>query len=760
MQLQSRLPESNLPALTRIRFRVRGIVQGVGFRPFVYQLADALKLSGWVRNDAEGVLIEVEGTNLRGFLIRLETELPLLADVRSIESEFIPADGQAGFEVRESLGGAAGTMIGADVTVCEDCLQEMFSSEDLRHLYPFLNCTNCGPRYTITRAVPYDRANTSMADFALCEACEGEYHNPADRRFHAQPTACPSCGPQLSHSLEEIIQTINAGGIVALKGIGGFHLICDARDDAAVKRLRERKNRDAKPFAIMALNTHSAERFVSISAAEASILESKERPILLCDKTEDTSLSGTIAPDLSALGVMLPYAPLHYLLFHEALGRPEGTGWLNAPQDPVFVVTSANPGGEPLVIGNEEARFRLSQLADLIVDHNRDILIRTDDSVMRMIAGAPAFIRRARGFTPVPVELGEDLPPTLALGGHLKSTICVTRGREAFLSQHIGDVENAETYGFLRETVDHLLSTLDVKPEIVACDLHPDFLSSRFAEETGLPLVRAQHHHAHCAAVAAEHQIEGPLLGLALDGYGYGQKGEAWGGELLRLEGANFQRLGHLANLAAPGGDKAALEPWRLAVGLLEQQGRGDLIAERFSFQPMADAVRALVGSGHATETSSCGRHFDAAASLIGVTDYNRYEGEVAMRLEALVDAPMLGENLWSLREGVLDLSRLYARLADLPHTLKDQKLGAALFHGTLIDGFAELIRHAADKTGVSLVALSGGCFLNRVLSEGLISALTESNITPLIHRQVPTNDGGLSLGQALIAGRTSKMEL
>jgi hydrogenase maturation protein HypF len=759
MQLQSRLPESNLPALTRIRVRVRGIVQGVGFRPFVYQLAEELKLSGWVRNDAEGVLIEVEGANVRGFLIRLETELPLLADVRAIESEFIPADGQTGFEVRDSVGGAAGTMIGADVTVCEDCLQEMFSSEDRRHLYPFLNCTNCGPRYTITHAVPYDRANTSMADFAMCEACEGEYHNPADRRFHAQPTACPSCGPQLSHSLEEIIQTINAGGIVALKGIGGFHLICDARDDAAVKRLRDRKNRDAKPFAIMALNTHSAERFVSISAAEASILESKERPILLCDKTEDTSLSGAIAPDLSALGVMLPYAPLHYLLFHEALGRPEGTGWLNAPQDPVFVVTSANPGGEPLVIGNEEARFRLSQLADLIVDHNRDILIRTDDSVTRMIDGAPAFIRRARGFTPVPIELGEDLPPTLALGGHLKSTICVTRGREAFLSQHIGDVENAATYGFLRETVDHLLSTLDVKPEIVACDLHPDFLSSRFAEETGLPLVRIQHHHAHCAAVAAEHQIEGPMLGLALDGYGYGQNGEAWGGELLRLEGANFQRLGHLANLAAPSGDKAAREPWRLAVGLLEQQGRGDLIAERYSLQPMADAVRALVAAGHAPETSSCGRHFDAAASLIGVTDYNRYEGEAAMRLEALVDAPMLGENLWSLREGVLDLSQMYARLVDLPHTLKDQKLGAALFHGTLIDGFAELIRHASERTGLSQVALSGGCFLNRVLSEGLISALTESNITPLIHRQVPTNDGGLSLGQALIAGRTSKLE-
>lgn len=755
MPLSDALLTPDTGALARLRLRVRGVVQGVGFRPFVYGLARRFGLSGWVLNDAEGVLIEVEGQHLEAFARALRAEAPPLSVIHSIESEPCTVDNGKGFEVRHSTSGTAKTMVGADSCVCEDCLNELFDPKDRRHLYPFLNCTNCGPRYTITRQIPYDRKNTSMADFALCPDCTAEYLSPSDRRFHAQPTACPECGPMLSHTISCVMEALVDGSIIALKGLGGFHLLCDARNEAAVQRLRERKGRDAKPFAIMTANLESARQFAKIDEIEAELLASRERPIVLCTKADEGRLAGSIAPGLSSFGVMLPYTPLHYLMFHAAAGQPNGTDWLQKQQELALVVTSANPGGEPLVIGNEEADTRLAEIADLIVHHDRDILIRADDSVVRAIDGAPALIRRARGYTPQSVRLSNDMPSVLALGGHLKNTICVTRGRDAFVSQHIGDVETSATYGFVTETIEHLLDILDVEPVAIACDQHPDFLTTRLAESYDLPLVRVQHHHAHIASVVAEHQLDAPVIGLALDGYGYGINAEAWGGECLYLQGTEYRRIGHLQPLVAPGGDRAAKEPWRMAIALLKTIGREDLIERRFGHLPNAERIASMLDQANPPATSSCGRLFDAVSSLIGVTDTNRYEGEAAMKLESLVTHPYPGTDLWDIQNGVLSFSRLFNALCDLDmRDPGERRHGADLFHGALIDGLTALACEMAYETRTKHVALSGGCLLNRVLAEGLMSEISKRGLTPLYPRQVPPNDGGLSLGQAWIAGR------
>ncbi|MFZ5512471.1 MAG: carbamoyltransferase HypF [Pseudomonadota bacterium] len=758
----------------RRRLRVTGIVQGVGFRPYVWRLAMELNLSGWVRNDAAGVEILVEGERHRieAFTRRLPVEIPPLARVRELSWDDAPHSGEhTGFVITESGAGRASTMIGHDTAVCLDCLTEMFDPADRRWRYAFINCTNCGPRYTLTRCLPYDRAQTSMAPFPLCPDCEKEYRNPADRRFHAEPTACPVCGPRLAlvdvrgnaipcdDPITATIQLLQAGQIVAIKGLGGFHLACDARNAEAVQRLRARKQRDEKPFAVMAANPASLAEWVEMSEAEQALLTCRERPIVLLRKKcgADAALPG-IAPGLAWLGVMLPYAPLQWLIFHEAAGRPAGTEWIHHPLGLMLVMTSANPGGEPLVSHNDEAIDRLGNIADAVLLHDRDIVVRCDDSVVRMSANnGPQFIRRARGYTPRAIRLSRCGPSVLALGSHLKNTLCVTRGNDAFVSQHIGGLDNPATCNMLQEVTEHLLHILQVRPEAVAHDLHPDFFSSHYALELadawGLPTIAVQHHHAHIAAVAAEHGVERPLLGLALDGVGLGSDHTSWGGELLRVDGAAFTRLGHLTPLPMPGGDKAAKEPWRMAAAALFLLGRADDIPRRFTAQPVARQLRVMLEHNlHCPPTTSLGRWFDAAAGLLGVRNVMTFEGQAAMLLEGLAeeagDVSPLTDAYVLHADGKLDLLPLLARLADET----DARRGAALFHATLARALADWTLQAAEQQSLDTVTLGGGCFLNHILSRHLANHLTSQGLRVLEARQIPPNDGGLSLGQAWVA--------
>ena len=761
------------PPRERRRLAVRGIVQGVGFRPFVHRLATDLALDGEVRNDAAGVTIELEGPQdaLDRFAARLAAEAPRLARIDAVEAATVPVHGGApGFAIAASAGGRVSTAIGPDTAICDDCLAELFDPRDRRWRYAFINCTNCGPRFTITRALPYDRSMTSMAAFAQCAACHGEYTAVANRRFHAEPNACPACGPSLSLSridgapiagdaIAATLAVLRHGGIVAIKGLGGYHLACDARDGAAVAALRERKSREAKPFAVMASSVASLGGLVEIGAAERAFLASAERPIVLLRKCAgaDAALPG-VAPGLAWLGAMLPYTPLQYLLFHEAAGRPAGVSWLAGAHDLVLVMTSANPGGEPLVIDDGEAYQRLRGIADAVLSHDRAIVTRCDDSVARVGgAGAVQFVRRARGYTPRAVRLAGQGPNVVATGGWFKSTACVTRGDEAFVTPHIGDLDNAPTCEALERAIAHLTGILEVVPDAVAHDLHPDFFSTRLAGELALswsvPAIGVQHHHAHVAAVTAEHRVEGAVLGLALDGVGLGTDGAAWGGELLRVERGTFERLGHLAALGLPGGDRAAREPWRMAASVLARGGRAGEIGRRFADEPAAAMVRAMLSRGvRAPATTSAGRWFDAAAGILGVSRRMAFEGQAAMQLEGLAEAHgavAAAPGLFTIdADHVLDLTPLVMRLADSD----DADRGAALFHAVLIEALAEWVDVAARRLGLDTVACGGGCFLNAILARGLRAALTQRGITMLEASAVPPNDGGLALGQAAVA--------
>jgi hydrogenase maturation protein HypF len=742
------------------RIRVTGLVQGVGFRPHVWRLANETGVRGWVRNDSQGVEIAAEGERIADFLERLRREAPPLARIDSIEAREVVSEHYVGFAIAESQSSRhASTAIGHDTATCPDCLAEMFDPANRRHRHAFITCTHCGPRYTVTRALPYDRPQTSLASFPLCPDCEREYRDPADRRFHAETTCCPKCGPQLRlrdtqgrviacDPVAEALRLLKLGAVVAIKGLGGFHLACDATNTDAVARLRERKAREEKPFAVMVADVASLSRYALPGEDEIALLESRERPVVLVAKRAgtDEALSG-VSPRLTFLGAMLPYTPLQHLFFHDA---PELA----------LVMTSANPGGEPLVIGNDEALQRLAGIADAILDHDREILIRCDDSVLHATPAGPQFIRRARAYTPRPVKLARSGPPVLALGGWYKNTICVTRGDEAFVSQHIGDLDNAATVGFLEETVAHLLGILEVEPAMVVHDLHPDFASTRlavqFAAERGIPALAVQHHHAHIAAVLAEYRHAGPVLGLALDGVGLGSDGQAWGGELLRVDGAEFSRLGHLEEIPLPGGDRAAREPWRLGAAVLHLMGRGDEIEARFADRSGAAAIRQMLAKNtNCPPTSSCGRWFDAAVGLLGVRPVMAFEGQAAMLLEGLAAAhgpvgPLTGG--WKmLPDGRLSLMPLMAAL----EKIGDAGRGAALFQDTLAAALAGWVAAAAEREKIATVALGGGCFLNRLLAGEVRRRLAAAGLNVLEARQVPPNDGGLSLGQAWIAVQT-----
>lgn len=756
---------------------IRGLVQGVGFRPYVWRLAGELGIAGWVRNDGDGVTLLAAGARLDDFLARLPREIPPLARIDAIDSGLSEERPAPGFVIRDSVAGTVRTAIGPDAAICPDCIADLCDPSNRRWRYAFTTCTHCGPRYTVSAGIPYDRARTSLAAFPLCAPCATEYTDPADRRFHAETTCCPDCGPQLrlldengadlavdleiaaktTDPIAATLALLRAGRIVAIKGLGGFHLACDARNPEAVAELRRRKAREAKPFAVMGLNPGALAAFAEFGDGERALFADVAAPIVLCRKGA-AELAG-VAPGLPWLGVMRPATPLHLLLWHEAASRPAGTAWLAEENDLLLVMTSANPQGEPLVTGNAEALQRLNGIADAFLVHDRDIVVRCDDSVVRVANRAPAFLRRARGYVPLPIPLADDGPPVLALGAHLKNAVCVLRGRAAFVSQHIGSLDNAATLAFLEETVAHLLAVLDVKPALIAHDLHPDYASTalalRLAGELGVPARAVGHHHAHIGAICAEHGVNGPLLGLALDGVGLGPDGGAWGGELLRVDGADCRRLGHLRPLALPGGDRAAREPWRMAIAALHGAGLGDQVtgwlARTWPEREAGPLLTLLDRQLRCPPTSSLGRWFDAAAGLLGVRDVSRYEGQAAMELEGLAAAhgpvePLAGG--WRIAGGVLDFSPLLPALLDCA----DAGQGAALFHATVAAGLAEWAMLAVDREKLAKMAIGGGCAANAILLDALRRRLTAAGIEVLEARAVPAGDGGLALGQAWIA--------
>lgn len=758
--------------LRRARIRVTGLVQGVGFRPHVYRLAREENLSGFVQNDPNGVLIEAEGVRLGTFLGRLQREAPPLARIDAVRVEAaLSAQGGTDFVIRESASaGAILSDIAPDAAPCRDCLEELFDPAGRRWRHAFISCTNCGPRFTITARLPYDRPQTSMAAFPLCAACDDEYRDPGDRRFHAEPIACPACGPKLSlrpltagsfetagDPIARTLAAIESGKIVALKGVGGFQLVCDARNEDAVARLRAAKERGGKPFAVMVASVASARALCALSETESEVLAGADRPIVLCRRGASDGLAPSVAPGMALLGLMLPASPLHMLLFHEAAGRPAGTGWLAAAQTLALVATSANRGGRPLLTDGQAAEAALAGIADLILDHDRAILIRADDPVVRVIAGRARSLRRGRGQTPAPLPLQAEGPPVLALGGHLKAAVCVTRAGSAYLSQHVGDLDDAETIGFLRETAHHLCAILDVRPRAIACDWHPDFASTALAHALGdvfdAPVAPVQHHHAHALGCLAEHGHQGPALALVLDGYGYGEAGAAWGGELLRVDGAVFQRLGGLGPLPLPGGEKAAREPWRMAAGALAAMGRVEEIAARFPAEAQAAGLARLLAAGPSAQTSACGRLFDAAAGLLGLCSRQGFEAQAAMMLEALASrAPATAlAPLDPAQDLTLDPLALLAPL----DRARDAAGAARAFHDRLADHLAALVVTASGQTGLAIVALSGGCLANALLAERLIARLTQAGLTPLLPALAPAGDGGLALGQAIAARYT-----
>ncbi len=757
------------------RIRVTGIVQGVGFRPFVWRLAQELGLTGWVRNDALGVEIVAEGkaAALDALVARLRRDAPALARVDTVAAREVAPTGFPAFDITATVrGDTARTAIGPDVGVCTDCLDELLDPANRRWRHAFITCTHCGPRYTVTRALPYDRPQTSLAPFPLCPACSAEYGHPANRRFHAETTCCPVCGPRLTlldtrgqgiegDALAQTLALLRAGAIVAIKGLGGFHLACDARNADTVARLRERKNREAKPFAVMTANAQSLAPIAHVSDTERVLLEGRERPVVLLRLRQDADVAlPGVAPGLHSLGVMLPTTPIHFLLFHEAAGRPAGRAWLAQPQDMVLVMTSANPGGEPIVRHLDEARARLDGIADAFLDHDRDIVARCDDSVLRPLGAGFQFIRRSRGYAPAAIALPAAGPSVLAFGAHLKNGVCVTRGAEAFLSPHVGDLDNAATCAFQDETVQRMVDLLEVQPEVVAHDLHPDDYSTRaalaYAARHGLPTVAVQHHHAHIAAVCAEHGQRAPVLGLALDGVGLGNDGTAWGGELLRVEGAHCQRLGHLRPLPLPGGDRAAREPWRMAAAVLHEAGRNAAIGTRFAQQGAATLAGMLQRGLHCPRSSSMGRVFDAAAGLLGLCAHMRYEAQAAVLLEQAatrhIEAhgwPRPLEGGWTVEpDGVLDLLPLLVSLDADPEV----DHGAARFHAALIAALTDWVMQAVRSTTLTTVAWGGGCFFNTLLSSGLRQNLEQRGLTVLAPRQLSPGDGGLAVGQAWAA--------
>lgn len=751
------------------RIRLTGVVQGVGFRPLVWRLAKELRLAGWVRTDAKGLEIEVRGQDQKidQLIDRLQKEAPPFSRIDSVHRRSVEAsEAVADFAILDSLGGRASTMIGPDTAVCRNCLHDMFDPKGRRWRYAFTSCAHCGPRFTVCQSLPFDRERTTFKDFAPCNKCQGEYQRPHDRRLHTAGISCPKCGPRLSlvdtrgktihgDAIANAVDLIKAGKILAVKGPGGFQLMCNARNVEAVALLRMRKHQPFRPFPVMFANALSATAFVHVSVGEPGLLNLPERPIILLRKRGrcDAALAG-VAPDLAWLGVMLPVSPLHYLLFHEAAGRPEGTAWLDKAEELALMVTSGNVSGESPIIDNDTALKRLAGMADAFLMHDLGLVTGVEDSIACSGPGGLQLVRRSRGYAPRSVKLPFTTAPILAFGAHDKSTVCVTRGNEAFLSPHLGNFSDASSTEGVLDEADHLLRILDVTPAVVVHDLDTENPATRLAlamaAQRGLPLLGVQHHHAHVAAVLAEHHREEPVYALALDGYGKGDDGTVWGGELLRVDGAYFARLGHLVPLRLAENDHESGQPWRLAAAVLQALGRGHEIVRRFGSQSGASALAEHLASGYGgLNTTSMGRLLDAAAGLLGICFVTHYRGQAGLLLEGLAErqgevAPLTGG--WVIDNGNLDLLPLFSALADE----QNAQHGAALFHATLAAALSDWLASAAPAQAT--VIACGGCLQNQVLGRGLRNRLADAGFHLLEARRIPPNDGGISLGQAWIA--------
>lgn len=770
----------------RHRFTITGQVQGVGFRPFVYRIALDNGVTGSVNNSSHGVLIEVQGSPEQVSLFGedLVEKLPPLAHIVTLDMHDLPlVDGEDEFVILKSTGGEGhSVLISADVATCPDCMADISNPDNRRYRYPFTNCTNCGPRYTITRSIPYDRPQTSMSCFKLCSCCEGEYENPLDRRFHAQPNACNMCGPKIwltasdnsflaqgDESLRRLAHELADGKIAAVKGLGGYHLVCDATSATAVAELRKRKHRPDKPLAIMVPDMETARLFAEVQPAEAEWLSGLQRPIVLTAKGTDYPLPDNVAPDTNFVGIMLPYTPLHHVLLSD-FASVRGDGEL-----PALVMTSGNMSSEPISLGNREAYGRLAEIADVFLYHNRDILIRTDDSVVRVdpMTGAPILIRRARGFAPTPVFLPESGPTVLGTGPELKCTMTLTKGDQAFPSQHIGNMSNLETLGFYKEILAHMQGILQVKPEMIVRDLHPDYMTSEVArevgEELGVPVETLQHHYAHIHSVLAENKYTDPVIGLALDGTGLGEDGTIWGGECLMVipEDLEHQRLAHFAHIPLPGGEAAVKEPWRLAQGALWTIGVTEPGAYRWpwldDFGAESKFLPQILEKGiNSPMTSSCGRLFDAVAGLCGLANRISYEGQAAIRLEKVQDMTETGAYPCPLTDDdpvILNTHELLrAVLCDLNEGTP-VPIVARRFHLGLINGLTEMAYAFSMLLGIHHVALSGGVMQNLTIASELPLALQGAGLMPLVHSKVPPNDSCISLGQAAWGQRKLLLE-
>lgn len=788
MRPKAQLSNPSEDQFLRLRIAIRGAVQGVGFRPFIYRLATGLGLSGWVNNSPQGVLVEVEGRaqTLRSFLLRVETEKPPRSFIQSLEPSFLDPAGYTSFEIRTSCeAGEKTALVLPDIATCAECLEEIFDPNNRRYLYPFTNCTNCGPRFSIIDSLPYDRANTTMRQFTMCDECRCEYENPLDRRFHAQPNACAACGPRLqlwnrggeilssSHqALREAADAVRRGGVVAVKGLGGFHLIVDARDDKAVRGLRERKRREEKPFALMYPSVEMIERECEVSDLERRLLVSVESPIVLLRRKRDAAfqISQQVAPANPYLAIMLPYTPLHHLLMRE-LGFP-------------VVATSGNLSDEPICTDERDAIERLSGIAELWLVHNRPISRHVDDSIVRVIMGRELVLRRARGYAPLPIHLAQakSEPPLLAVGAHLKNTVAALTGEDVFVSQHIGDLETAQAFAAFKRVIADLERLYELEPTLVACDAHPNYISTEFACKSNLPVVSIQHHYAHVLACMGENELQGPVVGVSWDGTGYGLDGTIWGGEFLRVpsssEGAcacrdercdvPFHRVAHLRTFRLPGGEKAVKEPRRVAVGLLYEVFGEDIFSMRelapvqdFS-ERERDILKSMLKRGvNCPVTSSAGRLFDGVAAIAGLRQIVRHEGQAAMELEFALDGVETDERYgFEITRSetstiIVDWEPIVRGvLADVRLRIPVRTISAR-FHNTLV----EAILGVARRVGEERIVLTGGCFQNKYLTERAVRRLREEGFRPYWHQRIPPNDGGIALGQALAAVRAQRKE-